>query len=144
MGGGWVLEISTFLGPKWHSIRSMSIYRAQKSLNFQGPPLPLALIMDAAYIKSIMHGVCKSWVHKSNMQLRNFKGLERNLSAVWQVGITLGSICHSPPHPPALLADEYTCRKSQPTAHRSRVSAPSPSPSTAHSLTLYLSTYLSD
>ncbi len=51
---------SQFPGPK-----KVSISRAQKSLNFQGPkksqfpgpnPLPLALIMDAARIKSITHG----------------------------------------------------------------------------------------
>jgi hypothetical protein len=38
VGGGWALEISTFLGPKWHSpIGSMPFHRAQKSLDFQGP-----------------------------------------------------------------------------------------------------------
>ncbi len=38
VGGGWALEISTFLGPKWHSpICSMPFHRAQKSLDFQGP-----------------------------------------------------------------------------------------------------------
>jgi hypothetical protein len=37
VGGGWALEISTFLGPKWHSPDgSMPFHRAQKSLNFQG------------------------------------------------------------------------------------------------------------
>ncbi len=33
VGGGWALEISSFLGPKWHSpIGSMSFHRAQKTL----------------------------------------------------------------------------------------------------------------
>jgi hypothetical protein len=46
------------LGPKWHSpIGSIPFHRAQKSLDFQSPtPLPLALVMDVARIKSIMHG----------------------------------------------------------------------------------------
>jgi hypothetical protein len=36
--GVWTLEISTFLGPKWHSpIGLMPFRRAQKSLDFQGP-----------------------------------------------------------------------------------------------------------
>ncbi len=41
VGGGWPLEISTFLGPKWHSSKStMPFHRAQKSLDFQwlNPP----------------------------------------------------------------------------------------------------------
>jgi hypothetical protein len=52
------LEISISLGPKWQSPNgSMTFHRAQKSLNFQGPiPLPLALVMDAARIKSITDG----------------------------------------------------------------------------------------
>jgi hypothetical protein len=38
VGGGLALEISTFLGPKWHSPNGlMPFHRAQKSLNFQGP-----------------------------------------------------------------------------------------------------------
>jgi hypothetical protein len=38
VGGGWALEISTFLGPKWHSpTGSMPFHRAQKSLDSQGP-----------------------------------------------------------------------------------------------------------
>jgi hypothetical protein len=33
VGGGWALEISSFLGPKWHSpIGSMPFHRAQKTL----------------------------------------------------------------------------------------------------------------
>jgi hypothetical protein len=38
-------------------IHSMPFHRAKKNLGFQGPnPLPLALAMDAARIKSITHG----------------------------------------------------------------------------------------
>ncbi len=38
VGGGWTLEISSFLGPKRHSpIGSMPVHRAQKTLDFQGP-----------------------------------------------------------------------------------------------------------
>jgi hypothetical protein len=33
-----------FLGPKWHSLRSCH-FRAQKSLDFQGPPLPMPRVM---------------------------------------------------------------------------------------------------
>jgi hypothetical protein len=33
-----------FFGPKWHSLRWCH-FRAQKSLDFQGPPLPMPLVM---------------------------------------------------------------------------------------------------
>ncbi len=37
VGGGWALEFSSFLGPKWHSlIGLMPFHRAQKTLEFQG------------------------------------------------------------------------------------------------------------
>jgi hypothetical protein len=39
VGGGWTLEISTFLGPKWHTPNGSMPFRAQKSLNFQGSKL---------------------------------------------------------------------------------------------------------
>jgi hypothetical protein len=58
-GGGavpWALEISSFLGPRWHSpIGSMPFHSAQKT---PGPnPLPLALVIRiSARIKNIMHG----------------------------------------------------------------------------------------
>jgi hypothetical protein len=32
-----------FFGPKWHSLR-LCHFRAQKSLDFQGPPLPMPLV----------------------------------------------------------------------------------------------------
>ncbi len=38
-----------FFGPKWSRL-SRCHFRAQKSLNFQGPPLPMALEMDFPYI----------------------------------------------------------------------------------------------
>jgi hypothetical protein len=70
-GGGWALEILTFLGPKWNSpIGSMPFHRAQKKSRFPGPssrchftglnPLPLALVMDAARIKRLRAGTYKS------------------------------------------------------------------------------------
>jgi hypothetical protein len=40
-------ENLNFFGIKWHS------FRAQKSLSFQGPPLPMALEMNVACIKII-------------------------------------------------------------------------------------------
>ncbi len=37
VGGGWALEISTFLGPKWYSpVGSTPLHRVQNSLDFQG------------------------------------------------------------------------------------------------------------
>ncbi len=35
-------------------LHSFCHFRAQKSLNFQGPPLPMALVIDVANIKIIM------------------------------------------------------------------------------------------
>jgi hypothetical protein len=37
---GWALKIKTFLGPE------MATSKAQKSLDFRGPRLPMALEMD--------------------------------------------------------------------------------------------------
>ncbi len=39
-------------GPKWHSLRSCH-FRAQKSLDFQGPPLPMPLEMMLHPSKSL-------------------------------------------------------------------------------------------
>ncbi len=45
IGDGWEWEeVLNFFGPKWHSLRSCH-FRAQKSLNFQSPPLPMPLVM---------------------------------------------------------------------------------------------------
>ncbi len=38
-------------------------FRAQKSLDFQGPPLPLALVMDLPASKSLRSAPCKQQVH---------------------------------------------------------------------------------
>ncbi len=46
------LKISTFLGPNGTRFPCGHL-RAEKSLNFQGPPLPMALEMDVAHIKII-------------------------------------------------------------------------------------------
>ncbi len=50
-------NMSTFLGPKWHSLSAQCHFTGPKKSLFPGPnPLPLALVMDAARIKSITHG----------------------------------------------------------------------------------------
>jgi hypothetical protein len=57
VGGGWALEIYTFLGQMALSYRLDASSQGPKKLQFPGPdPLPLALITDAAHIKSITHG----------------------------------------------------------------------------------------
>jgi hypothetical protein len=48
---GWALKISN--GPKWHLLRSWSL-KGPISLDFQGPPLPMALETDVAHIKIIL------------------------------------------------------------------------------------------
>jgi hypothetical protein len=40
-------ENLNFFGPKWHLLSSWP-FQGQKSLDFQGPPLPMALKMDVA------------------------------------------------------------------------------------------------
>jgi hypothetical protein len=64
-GGGWSLEIWTFLGPKWQSPNgSMPFHRAQKS-QFPGlNPLPLALVMDLPASKALRTGPYESYVQK--------------------------------------------------------------------------------
>jgi hypothetical protein len=47
------LKISTFLGPNVTRFARCH-FRDQKSLDFHGPPLPMALVMDAARIKKII------------------------------------------------------------------------------------------
>ncbi len=49
---GWALEYSTFLGPNGTPF-APSHFRAQKSLDFQGPPLPMHRVMDLARFKTI-------------------------------------------------------------------------------------------
>jgi hypothetical protein len=62
VGGGWALEISTFLGPKWHSPNgSIQFHRAQKSLDFQGPtPSQCPRIMDLHPSNTLHTGPYKS------------------------------------------------------------------------------------
>ncbi len=54
VGGGWALEFSSFLGPKWRwPIGSMPFHRAPKT-RIPGPnPLPLALVMDMHASKTL-------------------------------------------------------------------------------------------
>ncbi len=59
LGGGWALEFESFLGPeKWHRADRRVPFGAQKTrgtrLSAQSHfnPLPLALLIDAARIKS--------------------------------------------------------------------------------------------
>jgi hypothetical protein len=50
---GWALKIEAFLGfARCH-------FRAQKSLDFQGPPLPMALEMDFPALKSLRPALYK-------------------------------------------------------------------------------------
>ncbi len=49
---GWALKISTFLGSNGTCF-AHAHFRAQKNLDFQGPPLLKALEMDVAHIKII-------------------------------------------------------------------------------------------
>jgi hypothetical protein len=43
VGGGWALEISSFLGPKWHSpVSSMPFHRAQKLSISRAQPLKIS------------------------------------------------------------------------------------------------------
>ncbi len=61
-GGGWALETSIYLGPKWYSPNgSMTFNRAQKTLDFQGQtPLSLAPVMDLHASKTVSTGPYKS------------------------------------------------------------------------------------
>jgi hypothetical protein len=57
MGGGWALEFSSFLGPKWHSpIVLMPCHRVQNTLEFQGPTPSQCLLNGFARFQNIMHG----------------------------------------------------------------------------------------
>jgi hypothetical protein len=42
---GWALKIETFLDPEMATSEASAIW-AQKSPDFQGPPLPMAWVMD--------------------------------------------------------------------------------------------------
>ena len=55
VGRGWALEISTLLGPKWHTpFAWLDALSQGLSVDFQSPTLSqLPSVMDAARIKSI-------------------------------------------------------------------------------------------
>jgi hypothetical protein len=56
VGGGWALEIKTFLGPvKWHQA-----FRREPGTN----PLPLAQVMDLPALKTLRTGPYQSEVHR--------------------------------------------------------------------------------
>jgi hypothetical protein len=42
---GWILKSETFMGPDIATSDASAIW-AQKSLDFQGPTLPMVLVMD--------------------------------------------------------------------------------------------------
>ncbi len=48
----FIQHLPTFLGPKWHSLRSIPFQGPKKS-RFQGPSLPVAFVIDIARIKII-------------------------------------------------------------------------------------------
>jgi hypothetical protein len=56
------LENLDFFWPKWHA-RSRCYFRAQKGLDFQGPPLLLALVMELPASKSLRPSPYKQQVH---------------------------------------------------------------------------------
>ncbi len=58
-GGGWALDISTFLGPKGTRCARCH-FRAQKSLDFRAYPLKMALVMDIARLKIIKYRPIKT------------------------------------------------------------------------------------
>jgi hypothetical protein len=51
-----------FFRPKLHSLRSLP-FQVPKSLDFQGPPLPIALEMDFTASKSLRPALYKQQVH---------------------------------------------------------------------------------
>jgi hypothetical protein len=61
LGGGWALEISIFWAPNGTRLSARYHITGPKKLMISmAQPLPLALVMDAACIKSITHGPYKS------------------------------------------------------------------------------------
>jgi hypothetical protein len=58
LGGRWALEISSFLGPKWHSpIGLMPFQRGSKKLSIsRAQPPPICPRNGCAHIQNIMHG----------------------------------------------------------------------------------------
>ncbi len=62
VGGGWALEISSFLGPTMAlAYRLDAISQGPKNSQFLGPnPLPLALVMDKHASKTFCTGLYKS------------------------------------------------------------------------------------
>ncbi len=88
VGGGWALEIKSFLGPvKWHWADRRVPFRAQKTRNFQGPTPPTCPNNDSARIKNhyvqgrINHRCIGSFMYKSSrLTLRGCKGYLREVS----------------------------------------------------------------
>ncbi len=65
VGGGWAMEIETFLGPvKWHRTVRRVPFGAQKCRFPGSNPLPLVLVMDLHTSKALYIGPYQSEVHK--------------------------------------------------------------------------------
>ncbi len=76
----WTQMALDFFGPKWHSLR-LCHFRAQKSPDFQGSPLPNAPRNDVALLKTITYHAIKTTgtliVNSMLASLRNVKCIFR-------------------------------------------------------------------
>ncbi len=50
---GWALKTETFLGPEMATSEVLVAFRPKKSRDFQGPPLPMARVMDLPQSQSL-------------------------------------------------------------------------------------------
>jgi hypothetical protein len=71
-------KTSYFFGPKWHLLFRSLPFQSPKSLDFQGPPLPMALEMDLP--KSLRPAQYKQQVVTYNNVLI---GTSRKLNFLW-------------------------------------------------------------
>ncbi len=52
---GTVNQNTPHIRPKWHSLCSLPFQGPKKILDFQGPTLPMPLVMDVASLKTITY-----------------------------------------------------------------------------------------
>jgi hypothetical protein len=65
VGGGWALELSSFLGPKWHSHSVQCHFTEPKKLsNARAQPFPTCPVLDMHASKTLCTGLYKSYTVK--------------------------------------------------------------------------------
>ncbi len=109
VGGGWALEIETFLFPvKWLRAVRRAPFGPQKSRDFQGQPPPtcLSTVMDLPASKALRTGPYQSKVHRQ-FYAHELPGPTARLWRSEQAQCSKFFLPHCPPPPTQLVNLNY-------------------------------------